>query len=240
MGEKEKQSGVCTVKRGRTGKVRMVRNSLMWAAWAATWGHVRPSPRCYWGPCLGQWPCISRGLCWCPWSMLPPKAMWKSLVWTAASDHFVVQGLHWVDPVPLWLKHWGEHPHPCWSSMRELALVMWAQKSRPKVWEQDSWPHHCRDSTGDLALVTWAQESWQADQLTQLPPKHKSISLSWSTLTWSAGACEGAGSTDPKLQDLHDTGQQQDVWEESQWGPSIDSVAEARGLEPGSLRWCTG
>jgi hypothetical protein len=29
MGEKEKQSGVCTVKRGRTGKVRMVRNSLM-------------------------------------------------------------------------------------------------------------------------------------------------------------------------------------------------------------------
>ena len=43
---------------------------------------------------------------------------------------------------------------------------------------------------------------------------------------------EGAGPTDPKLQDLHDSGWQQDIWEESLWGSSIDSVAEARGNVP--------
>lgn len=33
------------------------------------------------------------------------------------------------------------------------------------------------------------------------------------------------------MQDLHDTGQHQDIQEESQWGLSIDRVAEVRGLE---------
>jgi hypothetical protein len=49
---------------------------------------------------------------------------------------------------------------------------------------------------------------------------------------WTVGGCEGANSTNPKLQNLHDTGQQQDIWEESQWGYSIDRVVEARGLVP--------
>ena len=31
---------------------------------------------------------------------------------------------------------------------------------------------------------------------------------------------------------LHDTEQQQDIQEEPQWGSSIDSVAESRGLRP--------
>ena len=38
---------------------------------------------------------------------------------------------------------------------------------------------------------------------------------------------EGAGTADPKLQNLHDTGQQQDIPEES----SIDSVAEPETLK---------
>lgn len=33
------------------------------------------------------------------------------------------------------------------------------------------------------------------------------------------------------IKDLHDTGQNQDIQEESQWGLSIDRVAEVRGLE---------
>jgi len=37
---------------------------------------------------------------------------------------------------------------------------------------------------------------------------------------------------DPKLQDLYDTGQQQDIQEKSQRGSSIDNIAEARGLKP--------
>lgn len=31
---------------------------------------------------------------------------------------------------------------------------------------------------------------------------------------------------------LHGSGQWQDIWEEFQWGFSIDGVAKARGLEP--------
>jgi hypothetical protein len=45
-------------------------------------------------------------------------------------------------------------------------------------------------------------------------------------------AYEGVGPADPKLRDLHDTEQQQDTWEESQWGSCTDSIAEARGFEP--------
>lgn len=45
-------------------------------------------------------------------------------------------------------------------------------------------------------------------------------------------ACERGSPAAPKLQDLHETGQRQDVLEESQRGSSIDSVAEARGLKP--------
>jgi hypothetical protein len=43
---------------------------------------------------------------------------------------------------------------------------------------------------------------------------------------------EASGPTDPKVQDPHDTGQQEDIQEESQWASSLDRVAEARGLEP--------
>lgn len=36
IGEKEKQNGLCTMKRGEMGNMRVVRNSLMRAACAAT------------------------------------------------------------------------------------------------------------------------------------------------------------------------------------------------------------
>ena len=36
-----------------------------------------------------------------------------------------------------------------------------------------------------------------------------------------------------QLQDLHDAEEQQDMWEESQWGTGIDSVAETRCFIPG-------
>ena len=45
---------------------------------------------------------------------------------------------------------------------------------------------------------------------------------------WSIGACEMASPADPELQDLHDTGRQQEILEESQWGSSIESVAGSK------------
>ena len=48
----------------------------------------------------------------------------------------------------------------------------------------------------------------------------------------NVGMCERASPTDPKLQDFHDTGQQQDNSEEFQRGFYIEGVTEAKDLEP--------
>lgn len=53
------------------------------------------------------------------------------------------------------------------------------------------------------------------------------ISTSTSSMNWWSRVCEEVRSADPKLQDLNDTGQQQDI----QWGPKIVRVAKARDLE---------
>lgn len=45
---------------------------------------------------------------------------------------------------------------------------------------------------------------------------------------WTAGACEVVGPAGLKLQNLHDTRQQQDIQEEPQWRPSHEGAEEAR------------
>jgi hypothetical protein len=52
-----------------------------------------------------------------------------------------------------------------------------------------------------------------------------------STLSMNCWSMWRTSPTDPKLQDLLDIWQQQDIWEEPLWGSSIDSVAEARGFK---------
>jgi hypothetical protein len=88
---------------------------------------------------------------------------------------------------------------------------------------------------GELALgvwePVWKQESLWADQRSisqaQIQLTHYNIYLPhW----WTTGMHEGTHPTDPKLQNLYDTGQQQDIQKKSQWGSSIDKVAEAKGL----------
>ena len=70
---------------------------------------------------------------------------------------------------------------------------------------------------GELAPVVWMQKSWQADQLKYLsgpnagPLMGLPHNLPPSINCWSAWR---AGPTDPKLQDLHDTRQQQDIQEQ--------------------------
>lgn len=103
--------------------------------------------------------------------------------------------------------------------MTKLALRAWEQVSRP--WSTLA----CAE---ELALTAWAWESCPAEQLSYHPdpdpPKHLP---DW----WTAGAWEGAGPAEPKPpQDLHCTGQQQDIQEESRWGSSTDSVAESRPM----------
>lgn len=55
--------------------------------------------------------------------------------------------------------------------------------------------------------------------------------LQYPSHLWTAGV-RRATSTDPKLQDFHDTGLQQDNWEEFWWASSIDNVAETRVFDP--------
>lgn len=63
-----------------------------------------------------------------------------------------------------------------------------------------------------------------------MPPRRPETGSTGSrTPVTGAGTCKrkGLDPVDPKLQGLHDTGQQQEILEESQGGSSIDSVAEA-------------
>jgi hypothetical protein len=92
-----------------------------------------------------------------------------------------------------------------------------------------------------MVLVS-VQESWQADQLSYLPSPDLGLWVPTPTSTpsmnyWSTW--RAASPTDPKLQDLHCTGQWQDIPKESWWESSIDSVAEARGpiTDQQSLQW---
>jgi hypothetical protein len=105
--------------------------------------------------------------------------------------------------------------------------------SQPQGYEsrRASW-----DSAGELDLVAHVQESWRADHLSYYPGLHPGL-LSWSILTsissrncWRVEKgqfCRSKASGSP----WH-TGQEQRNWEESWWGSGIDSVAEARDLEP--------
>jgi hypothetical protein len=74
---------------------------------------------------------------------------------------------------------------------------------------------------GELALVVWERASWQT-QLSSSPRSTQPtsiLSMNW----WNP--------TDPKHQALRGTGQQQGIQEEFLWGPSVDSVAEARSFK---------
>lgn len=90
----------------------------------------------------------------------------------------------------------------------------------------------CQAKTVVQSAPWWCRlrETWQDDQL-------RSGALNWQTpksgppesISW-VGTHERANPADPKLQDLHVTGQGQDNWEESQGDSNID-VIEARDLE---------
>lgn len=57
----------------------MPRSMLMWAACAATWGHIDIcSPGCCWRPCLGPRSWCNWGSYWCPWPLLP-SGLWRCL-----------------------------------------------------------------------------------------------------------------------------------------------------------------
>lgn len=83
-------------------------------------------------------------------------------------------------------------------------------------------------------------ERWQADQCSyRLGPEPglQGNLPQYQPHLRTAGAYEGAGPKNPKLQDLHNTKRQQDTQEVSQCGASIESVAETRGLEP--MTYCS-
>lgn len=90
--------------------------------------------------------------------------------------------------------------------------------------------------------MLWAQESWQGDWLSCHLGPHQCIwdytSQQWPH-AWTARAYERASFADQKLQELHDTGQPQNIQEQSWWGSNIDGVAAARGLHrtDDSMQW---
>lgn len=62
---------------------------------------------------------------------------------------------------------------------------------------------------------------------------HNNIHPIYDLLMHSGGGGGwGDAPADPELQNLNNIRPQKDVQKESQWGPSIDDVAETKGLEP--------
>jgi hypothetical protein len=85
--------------------------------------------------------------------------------------------------------------------------------------------HRLQHSPGQL------KRSLPGDRVTESRSWGHEIKKAGPAPLWIAVAQKGASPADPKLQDLNYTGQQQTIWEESQWRSSIDSEAEARCLQ---------
>lgn len=106
----------------------------------------------------------------------------------------------------------------------------------PREWEQESWPCSLLVAARGELIRTVLEQEQCADNsaTTQASIQGSELAHPISTPSlWTAGASERARPADPKLQDLHDTGQAQAIWEESHWGSSVDDVAEARDLKTG-------
>lgn len=101
---------------------------------------------------------------------------------------------------------------------------------------QGQWQRTGERGCGEQALCPSAQN--QGQQWAVLKQKTGEVNTDLLHL-WSAGAHERASTVAPKLLDLHDAGQQQDIWEKSWWGSSIDGVGEVRGLKQNndSMQW---
>lgn len=139
---------------------------------------------------------------------------------------------------------WKSEPWISLGSTVELTLVVGEVGMLAlRAWEQESskalaGPASQWGIGAVLESRPWRCKCWRAGKVTSSATTQAQIQdseLSHPNIylhLWTARACEGFGTADPKLQDLHDTGQQQEIWEESQWRARIDGIAEARGLEP--------
>jgi hypothetical protein len=89
-------------------------------------------------------------------------------------------------------------------------------------------------SSRELILMVQAQESCQGNQLSSLPDPGPGLWVGPPHL-WPAGALEGASPGDQscRISMIQGNNNRIDNQEDSQWGSSIDSVAEARDLESG-------
>ena len=110
-----------------------------------------------------------------------------------------------------------------------LTLQTWEKERKPCVL-----PMLALSSPGEPTLVVQIRESPCYDQLSYQAGPDPGL---WDGLPQNlyylqtVEMCERASPADPKLQDLYDTGQQQDNQEESSWGSNIYGVTEARDLE---------
>jgi hypothetical protein len=103
----------------------------MSVAWVDVHGlgcHLRPwwhlGPCCLQGPCLGLWSYGCQGLCWLLRPVLPPKAMWLSMV--CAASWTMLMSKHCAEPAPHFVCCRGASPTPHLGSVRELPMMAWA------------------------------------------------------------------------------------------------------------------
>lgn len=113
-------------------------------------------------------------------------------------------------------------------------------ESTLRAWKLENWPCPLLISSSselframlESALRWWGQgrASWPAAQPCNYPGPEGGLWVGPPQIPhlWSVGASKGNGPADPKMQNLHNTGQQQESQEKSQIGSSTNSVAETR------------
>jgi hypothetical protein len=145
----------------------------------------------------------------------------------------------WACPIPCGCTSSGHRrAGPGGMGMGEPAQRAWEKKSHPLLAATST-----ELSRAGLESSPWWCVCRRALRLTKSAPTQAQIQgfelahHNYLPHLRASGTCEGVGPTDPKQPDLHDTGQQHDIWKESGSGFSVDGVAEARGFK--TNKWNT-
>lgn len=180
-----------------------------------------------------------------------PQHTCKKTTWTTLALHSSVSrrktSRHPSHPTPIGLYY----SDGCWRDGKLEYVVerwekKWSRMGRCRRWETGRYEEPTQQpevmvmSGTRLPPRAMSGFKWD-DQLSFHPGLHPGfwvVPPQYLPHLWTAGALEETPHADPKLRDLHDTGQQQYIWEESQWEASIVyRVAEARDLEPDPCKW---
>lgn len=161
-GRERRQSSLCTIKRAETGD--RVRSSLIWEAYAATWGHVIPRPVLPLRAMSGSMAPLQQG------------SVLMSVTHVTSKGHEDVDGLDRLLRTCWWLSVMLNWSHP--------SLAIWLLQLRCGLGRARHTLH--LGSVKELASVAWTWEA-HVQGLSWPTPKSSSPMSFWSM--WRGQSC---------------------------------------------------